>query len=92
MCNERSLEARLLRRVRTAPLLAAWKAWRLATSAAKTARSFDEATSCQAASAHPNLTSPNIDPNPNPSPLTRTLILILAYTQTPARTRPLSLP
>ena len=41
MCNERSLEARLLRRVRTAPLLAAWKAWRLATSAAKTARSFD---------------------------------------------------
>ena len=41
MCNERSLEARLLRRVRTAPLLSAAKTSRLATSAAKTARSFD---------------------------------------------------
>ena len=49
MRNERSLEARLLRRVRAAPLFSAWKAWRLATYAAKTARSFDEAMGCQAA-------------------------------------------
>ena len=66
MRNERSLEARLLGRVRVAPLLSAWKAWRLATSAAKTARrSFDEATSCQAASTHPN---PNLAPTPTPTP------------------------
>ena len=65
MCNERSIEARLLRRVRTAPLLFAWKAWRLATSAAKTARSFDEVTSCQAACTNPN---PNLAPTPTPTP------------------------
>ena len=65
MPNERSLEARLLRRVRVAPLLSAWKAWRLATSAAKTARSFEEATSCQAASTNSN---PKLAPTPTPTP------------------------
>ena len=68
MCNERSLEARLLRRVRAAPLLSAWNAWRLATSAAKTARSFAEATSCQAASTNPNPNQPQHRPQPQPKP------------------------
>ena len=65
MCNERSLDERLLRRVRRSPLLTAWGVWRLATSAATTARTFHEATSCQAANPSPN---PNPDPNPNPNP------------------------
>ena len=69
MCNERSLDERLLRRVRRSPLLTAWGVWRLATSAATTARTFHEATSCQAANPELNPNpNPNLNPNPDPNP------------------------
>ena len=88
MCNERSLDERLLRRVRRSPLLTAWAVWRLAASAATTARTFDEATSCQAANPEPNPNpdpnpNPNPSPNPNPDPNPRALSLTLTLTTDP---------